>query len=78
MTSGQREGGLARGGHGSCGAGFGAGAEPPDQAAGQDQTDRDQLRAGHGAAEDRAAAGIVAEIFEEESGDAVDEHERAE
>jgi hypothetical protein len=53
------------------------GPQPPDQSTGKHQPHRDQLRARHRAAKDRPAAVIVAQIFEEESGDAVDEHERA-
>ena len=54
------------------------GPQPPDHAASDHQSNRDQLSAAHGSVEHRAAAGIVAQEFEEEAGDAVDEHERAE
>ena len=68
---------LSRRARGAGRDGLGAGTQPPDESAGQHQADGDQLSAGHGAAEDRATAGIVAQIFEEESGDTVNEHERA-
>lgn len=57
---------------------FRAGAQPPDQAAGENQTDCDQLRAGHDSAENRAATGIIAEEFEKVASDAVKKQVSAE
>src|SRR5579864_6290350 len=73
----ERRGGLAGGAYGLRGSCFGPGTQPPDQSATEYQADRDQLGSAHRSAEDGAAAGIVAEIFEEESSDAVDEQEGA-
>jgi hypothetical protein len=55
---------LARGVRGH---GFQSGPQPPDQSAGEDKPDRNQLGAGHDSAEDGAAAGIIADEFEKVS-----------
>jgi|SRR5581483_1522369 len=69
MTVGE-SGKLSRcGGHGQ----FRGGAQVPDQAPGENQADGDQLRAGKNAAEDGATAGIVADEFDTEAGDTVEE-----
>jgi hypothetical protein len=58
--------------------GFRSRPQPPDESAGKHEADGDQLSAGHRTAEDGTAAGVAAEKFQEESGDSVNEHERAE
>src|SRR5271166_2157276 len=70
--------GLARRADGACRNLLGARAQPPDQSSADNQADGDQLGAGHDTTEDGAAARIVAQVFEEESGDTVDEEECAE
>src|SRR5215472_11591693 len=56
-----------------CNRHFGHGAEVPDQATRQHQPDRDQLGSAQCAAEDRAAAGVVADELEEEARNSVQE-----
>ena len=56
---------------------FRAGAQPPDEASGNDQPDRDELCSRHSAAEDGTPAGIVADEFQKEPGHSVDEHKCA-
>lgn len=53
---------------------FGA-VEPPDQAASNDEQNRNQLRSGHDTAEDFAASGIVAQELDEIAFDSVEDHE---
>src|SRR5271156_2210970 len=52
--------------------------QPPDQSAGNDQTNRNQLRPCHQAAEDLAASGIVAQKLYEVALDAIEDHEACE
>ena len=50
---------------------FRSGAEPPDDASGEDQENGDQLGAAHEAAENDAASGVAAEKLQQEAGDAI-------
>src|SRR5258708_27253945 len=49
--------------------------QPPDQAATDDQTDRDQLGSGHHSAEDFTSAGVAAQKLDEVTFDSVKDHE---
>src|SRR6266852_3326105 len=50
-----------------------AAAQPPDQPAGDDQENRNQLRASHHSPEDRTAPGIIADEFQEVACDPIED-----